>query len=221
MSSTKQRKGEGKRRKKKEDNREETLSKTLSYIVRHGAEAEKIPIDSSGLIRVEDFIARYREEGGYTLEEIQRMVGSNDKKRFCMVEKPVTIRNEEGTEESTENVWFVGAYQGHSLKKVENPLDRKRLSLEDSGNYPTVVHGTYERFLEPIMEQGLSKMERTDIHFAKGDYGSKDVISGMRSSCQVLIYIDLEQCLRDGIEFFESGNGVILTPGIDGILPPK
>jgi len=38
----------------------------------------------------------------------------------------------------------------------------------------------------------------------------------MRSSCDVLIYIDLEKALEDGIKFYKSENGVVLTEGVDG-----
>jgi 2'-phosphotransferase len=43
----------------------------------------------------------------------------------------------------------------------------------------------------------------------------------MRSSCDVYIHIDLFEAIKDGINFYISSNNVILTEGIDGILPPK
>jgi len=44
----------------------------------------------------------------------------------------------------------------------------------------------------------------------------------MRSSSQILIYIDLQQALRDGLLFYLSDNGVILTEGDKtGFLSPK
>ena len=49
------------------------------------------------------------------------------------------------------------------------------------------------------------------------------VVSGARSSSDVLIYIDMPLAMSDGIQFFKSSNGVILTRGLrdSGILPPK
>ena len=35
----------------------------------------------------------------------------------------------------------------------------------------------------------------------------------MRNSAQVLIYIDLERALADGLKFYLSDNGVILSEG--------
>jgi len=48
------------------------------------------------------------------------------------------------------------------------------------------------------------------------------VISGMRSSCQLAIYIDIKRAIKDGFKFYRSANGVILTPGDpDGFRSPK
>lgn len=94
-----------------------------------------------------------------------------------------------------------------------------------------------------LCHQGLSKMRRTHIHFAPGFPKETGVISGMRSSCQLYIFINLEKALEgklklnrkpfvflfvhrnsfsDGFHFFLSSNNVILCPGNDnGILPPE
>lgn len=43
----------------------------------------------------------------------------------------------------------------------------------------------------------------------------------MRGTCDIIIEIDMESAMKDGIEFFISANNVILTEGIDGLLPAK
>ena len=44
----------------------------------------------------------------------------------------------------------------------------------------------------------------------------------MRSSAQVLIYIDMQKALEAGILFFLSENGVVLTEGdVCGFLSPE
>jgi len=63
-------------------------------------------------------------------------------------------------------------------------------------------------------------MSRMHIHCAISEPNDK-VISGMRSSSQVMIYIDMEKAMNDGIKFYMSKNKVILTKGIDGVLEPK
>lgn len=54
---------------------------------------------------------------------------------------------------------------------------------------------------------------------AAGFPGEGEVISGMRQSCNMIIEIDLPSALKDGISFFESKNKVILSAGINGVLP--
>jgi RNA:NAD 2'-phosphotransferase (TPT1/KptA family) len=38
---------------------------------------------------------------------------------------------------------------------------------------------------------------------------------------QVLVYVDLPRALADGIPFFESANGVLLSSGVDGRIGPE
>jgi len=83
------------------------------------------------------------------------------------------------------------------------------------------VHGTYAKFINSIKETGLNKMSRTHIHLATGFPDDLQVISGARDSSNVFIVIDMKKAMEDGIEFYCSTNGVILTSGINGILEPK
>lgn len=65
-------------------------------------------------------------------------------------------------------------------------------------------------------------MSRNHIHFAPGEPGEEGVISGMRSSCEILVFIDLRKALSDGFKFYRSANNVILCPGNEqGFLPPQ
>ena len=65
-------------------------------------------------------------------------------------------------------------------------------------------------------------MARNHVHLAVGLPGKNGVISGMRSSAEVVIEINMTQAIFEGnIPFFVSKNRVILTPGIGekGIIP--
>ncbi|KAA8915813.1 hypothetical protein TRICI_002023 [Trichomonascus ciferrii] len=92
-------------------------------------------------------------------------------------------------------------------------------SVED---FPaTVIHGTYTEPWNQIKTKGLSVMRRNHIHLASGKFGQEGVISGMRKTADVFIYIDIPKALQEDIKFFISENGVILTPGnSQGLLPP-
>ncbi|KAJ3017073.1 UNVERIFIED_CONTAM: tRNA 2'-phosphotransferase 1 [Siphonaria sp. JEL0065] len=183
------------------DSPEVQFSKTLSYILRHGAAKEGIPIRSDGNVLVTDLI-KYKKFRGKKLEDFQLAVASNDKQRYAMT-------NENG-------VWLIRANQGHSIK-VAVELEE----IKDPAELPIVVHGTYHRAWSTIERDGLKKMNRNHVHFAVGKPGESGVISGMRSSSQVLIYINVPLAMSEGIKFYRSANNVILSEGINGVIHPK
>merc|ERR1712226_1417233 len=47
------------------------------------------------------------------------------------------------------------------------------------------------------------------------------VVSGCRAGTDRFLYIDVAAAIRDGIDFWRSGNDVILTSGKDGVLDRK
>ena len=56
---------------------------------------------------------------------------------------------------------------------------------------------------------------------ATGLPSDKSVISGCRTGTDLFLYIGVPSAIRDGFEFRRSGNNVIQTPGITGVLPFK
>ncbi|CAE1257683.1 TRPT1 [Acanthosepion pharaonis] len=183
------------------------ISKNLSYILRHTAEKMNVAMDSNGYVYVDDLLKLGRFTG-VTANDIKRIVKENDKQRFSLI-----------TEDGTQKL-KVRANQGHSLKMES--LDLNLSPIEDPDKFPTVLHGTYYGHWESIRKEGLKRMKRVHIHFAPGLPGENCVISGMRSTCDVLIYIDLKKAMQDGLKFFLSANNVILCSGNkDGIVAPK
>ncbi|XP_006817883.1 E3 ubiquitin-protein ligase TRIM56-like [Saccoglossus kowalevskii] len=177
-------------------NREVQLSKKLSNILRHNANKFGFQLDKGGFLNVEDML-HHQHFRGYTIEDVKRVVTNNDKQRFALRNHPDS------------NLLQIRANQGHSVK-VQG-LELKRIT--DASEYPTVIYGTYSKHLERIKEKGLSRMGRNHIHFAPGMPDEVGVISGMRWDCDVIIVLDLEKAIKDGIEFMISANNVILSSG--------
>ena len=97
------------------------------------------------------------------------------------------------------------------LKKIEDPF-----------KFNEVVHGTYYEVIEPIMKTGLNRMARNHVHMAVGMPGKTGVISGMRSSCQVVVEVNMTQAMFAGnVPFHISENSVILSEGLNGVVPSK
>ena len=46
------------------------------------------------------------------------------------------------------------------------------------------------------------------------------VVSGMRKTTEVYVWVHVHAAMDSGIRFFESENGVLLCEGFDGVLAP-
>ncbi|KAJ7132382.1 KptA family-domain-containing protein [Mycena epipterygia] len=181
-------------------------SRELSYLLRHGAKSEGLPIRPDGYVNV-GALLRHRSLRGIDFPMLENIVRDDKKSRYHLLYEPGT---------GTINSWWIRANQGHSMSDIS--LDMKRIS--SAKEIPMAVHGTSMSAWKLISKQGLSRMSRNHIHMAQGVSG--DVISGMRSSSEVLIFIDVARALEADIKFYLSSNGVVLTPGNDiGYIEPQ
>uniref|UniRef100_A0A8V5GCY8 2'-phosphotransferase n=1 Tax=Melopsittacus undulatus TaxID=13146 RepID=A0A8V5GCY8_MELUD len=177
------------------------LSKALSYVLRHGAEAEGLPMGPDGYVPLEALLRMPRFRGVSELE-VRHVVAADPKGRFQLSPDPPRIR----------------ANQGHSLHVPELALEPL---LSAHALPPTLVHGTRRRCWGRIRLEGLRPMGRTHIHVTTGLPGDPGVRSGIRPDSELAIIIDGPRALAEGVPFFRSANGVILSPGgPDGNIPP-
>ncbi|OQS06068.1 tRNA 2'-phosphotransferase 1-like [Thraustotheca clavata] len=184
------------------------LSKRLTYVLRHGAVKLKLPISSDGYIPL-PCILSMRDFASLDISTLERIVANDSKQRFSLDQPSDDIRD-----------WRIRANQGHSIAVV---ADTELLEPIQDGHGLTCIHGTYLRHWESIYHQGLCRMNRNHIHFAAGEVDENEVISGMRTSVQIKIYVDVARVLADGIPFYRSANNVLLCPGTgeNGILDRK
>ena len=159
------------------------LSKHLSYVLRHRPDAIGIELDENGWTSVDALIAKSPK--AFTPEIIVFIVENNDKKRFILSADGKRIR----------------ANQGHSVKV---DLDLKPLQP------PSVLfHGTAERFLQPILREGLTKMKRHHVHLSTDIETASKV--GQRHGKLIILTIDARAMHEAGHVFYMSDNGVWLT----------
>ena len=179
-----------------------------------------------------------------TFDELRQVVSDNDKQRFSMIRASALADSSEAASPAVEKLesealepvpesddpadYLIRANQGHSIK-----LDTEGLLTPitiEAGNVPeTVVHGTDESAWRLILKSGgVRRMGRNHIHFASGlpagfktqDSSALPVISGMRSTSSVLIFIDIRKALESGLKFWRSANGVLLSEGNEkGLIP--
>lgn len=183
------------------------VSKSMSWILRHGIDELGLVIDELGRIPLSTLLKLNQiKQLGVDETLVRTIVDISDKKRFRL--------------DKVNGVWMIGANQGHS-KEIGKKINFDKLMEKITEPIELCVHGTYSKFINSIKQTGLNKMERTHIHMATGFPDDQTVISGARSSANVFILIDMEKALADGIVFYRSANGVILTSGVNGILEPK
>lgn len=176
------------------------LSRALSKTLRHAAKSQGIPQDNEGWCFIEDLLSRnpYKSRGT-TYEGILEVIANDQKKRYELSEDGQKIR----------------ACQGHSVK-----FDVGLVELNEAPN--VLIHGTSQEAWNNIRSQGLSRMKRLHIHLASGLPGENGVISGMRPSSPVRIYIDGAKLLSAGISLYKASNGAILCPGDgSGLIGPE
>ncbi|KAF4454592.1 hypothetical protein F53441_2935 [Fusarium austroafricanum] len=201
--------------------REVQVSKALSKLLRHQAANAGIQLDDEGYAPLEAVLAWGPLQSlKVTLDDIQAIVSSNDKQRFALKPNPAT--NPSLDAESTfPTGYLIRANQGHSIK-LESAALLAPITLE-AGNVPErVLHGSFFYFWPRIIESGgLKPMSRNHVHCSTGT-PEEGVVSGMRKDAELIIEIDVEASLKDGVKWWLSDNGVLLTEGDEqGILSTK
>ncbi len=187
------------------------LPKALTSLLRHKATKVGIPIRPDGFCLLSDVLqAKELRMLGASVADVERVVYLSDKQRLA-------FRTEDGE-------LLIRAVQGHSMHEVQDDLLLRSLRVDDEDLPEVCVHGTFKQHLSSILRLGLlaggRRGSRNHVHFQPYEPGNARVISGLRGDSQFAIYFDLRRALADGVPFFVSGNNVILSPGIDGVISP-
>ena len=190
------------------------LGKTLTYLLRHGANQRGLHIDRLGGIRSWNILAQPEfRRARYTKDQLMDLVRRDDKNRFTSYQ-------------DAEGHLRVRAYQGHhqsvgariddcqALRKIESAdeLDRKGFAC---------IHGTYIEYWRDIEKDGLKNFDRKHIHFGTAWSECKQTTSGIRKDSEILIFLNVSKFLTDAGELYLSGNNVLLTAGFHGVVSPK
>ena len=173
--------------------RAKEISKALTQLLRHTAPRQGISVAEDGYVELGDLLEAPRLWRQWiTAAEVIDVVHYNHKSRF-----EVRFRNAS---------YQVRALQNHSIAHVKDELVLTQLSAQEIPEY--CAHGTYYDFYESILCKGL--MAGKHVHLV--EYLPHDgPISGMRSDCDLVIWIKTREAAASGLIFFRSANDVILT----------
>ena len=169
-----------------------TISKQLSYVLRHRPDTIGVVLEDGGWVLVDDLLRALERNGkAISLQTLQQVVAESDKQRYEFSDDALRIR----------------ARQGHSADV-------------DLGYPPAVppdllYHGTATKNMTSILQQGLLKGRRHHVHLSTNKETMLQV--AMRHGVPVLLEIDAARMSADGHLFYVTGNQVWLTDHV----PPR
>ena len=163
-------------------------SRYIALILRHKPERIGIRLDEHGWADVNELIAGVNKTRPLTLEILERIVDTDEKKRFSFNDDKTLIR----------------ANQGHSI-----PVD---VELKEKNPPKILYHGTGEKYVSSIDKSGLIPKNRLYVHLSTNIDTAVRV--GSRHGNPVVYTVDSEKMTADGYVFFLSENGVWLTKSV-------
>jgi putative RNA 2'-phosphotransferase len=129
------------------------------------------------------------------MDMLEEIVATDNKQRYSFNEDHTLIR----------------ANQGHSI-----PVD---VELEEVVQPEILYHGTGEKYVASIDQQGLIPKSRLYVHLS-GDEDTA-VKVGQRHGKPVVYLVKSGEMYRDGIVFYRSVNGVWLTKAVPAMYLKK
>lgn len=161
----------------------------MSLILRHKPEVIGISLDKHGWAVVDDLINGIAKNNeGFNMAILKEIVETDNKQRYSFNDDKTLIR----------------ANQGHSI-----PVD---VELEEKEPPKFLYHGTGEKYVSSILEQGLIPKSRLYVHLSKDIETAKNV--GRRHGKEIVYKIEAHEMYQDGYKFYLSVNGVWLAKGV-------
>ena len=161
------------------------LSRFMSLILRHRPESIGISLDEQGWANVDELLSGIGEQYPINMDMLEEIVRADKKQRYSFNEDKTLIR----------------ANQGHSI-----PVD---VELPAAIPPETLWHGTGEKYVASIVQQGLIPKGRLYVHLSSDAATATKV--GSRHGKPVLYIVKTKEMYDDGYSFFLSKNGVWLT----------
>lgn len=196
------------------------IGKALVAILRHDGKGEVHAtglMDQAGWVSIGDILqVPSLKRLGCSYEDVMEEAASADVADRSSKQR-LEVKLEDGTK-------FVRACQGHSLPLNFNEL-LERLTPTSSHWAEDGLHGTFRRNMESILAGGLdirysAHGSRAHVHFAVSIDDSREN-AGVRGGTDTVVVCDLNGMYDAGMVLYRSRNNVILTPGVEGRVPPE
>lgn len=169
--------------------RASSLSRTLSYVLRHDPGSLGLTLDEAGWVDVAALLAAFTESGTpLSRTDLEQLVAGSDKQQFTLDSSSDQVR----------------AQHGHSIPVT--------LGLPAHASPPVLYHGTVARSLPFITSEGLTRQARQQVHLS-GDAATARRVAARRGA-PVVLTVDAAAMAADGHTFYLSANGVWLVDAV-------
>jgi len=161
------------------------LSKTMSYILRHGPREFHLVLDPEGYVSLEELLVAIRTRRPKTsMDDLLEVVATCEKGRFEVVEDDVR------------------ACYGHSVKG--------RIEHEIVVPPRTLYHGTSRGSLDSIREDGLRPMKRQYVHLTlRRDFAES--VGRRRDPRPAILIVQALNAHEAGISFYKANENFYLA----------
>lgn len=170
-----------------------SLSKTLSYILRHHPEDFDLEMEIDGTIKVETLIEALKEDDRFkniNYEDLENLIENDSKNRFTIIKN----KNDEKK---------IKANYGHSIDWIN--IDYETIIPPEF-----LFHGTTQGNYKKILNQGIKKMDRNYVHLSKTIKQAVKV-GQRRTKSPIILQISAKKMYDDGYNFFKTNSDIILT----------
>ena len=156
-----------------------SLSKAMSKALRHQPERLGIRLAPDGSVGLDELMNALNRRGGWpralTEADIMQVVEHGSKQRFAVEDGRIRAR------------------YGHSIALDE--------AYVPSVPPAVLYHGTSQRFLDSILDEGLLPMDRQVVHLST-DVETAWTVGRRHGGKTVILTVDAERAAREGIQFY-------------------
>lgn len=171
------------------------ISMFMSKVLRHEPHIIGITLDENGWTNLDEFNVKLKKVfNNISIDKIKYIVDTDEKKRYSILDNKIR------------------ANQGHNSKL--------KVNLEFNKVVPnkSLYHGTIDKFINSIKENGLLPQSRQYVHLSSSLKVAKNVAKRrINEGNIVIIEIDVEKMIKDGYDFYLSDNNVFLVKNIPNI----
>lgn len=156
-----------------------SLSKFLSYVLRHHPESIGLVVDQNGWVEVSELISKAQKEGkSIDRQTLRRVIEHASKQRFIL----------------SDDANYIRAGYGHSID-----VD---LQLKPQAPPQELYHGTAQRNVDSILAEGLRAGSRNFVHLSATRDEARNV--GSRHGAPVILTVQARMMSESSYNFYQS-----------------